>query len=88
MKRPAAETVSNAEAFLKQSAFHINMIGVLLPTDPARPFWTLRAAIDADNAGKAAHDDLMQIRADWAVHGAATGICAQPGAAERVWFCR
>ena len=83
-----AETVSNAEAFLKQSAFHINMIGVLLPTDPARPFWTLRAAIDADNAGKAAHDDLMQIRAAWAVHGAATGICAQPGAAERVWFCR
>lgn len=83
-----AETVSNAERFLKESAFHINMIGVLLATDPARPFWTLRAAIDADNAGKAAHDDLMQIRADWAAHGAATGICDQPGAAERVWYCR
>ena len=31
-------------------------------------------------------DDLLQISADWAAHGAATGICAQPGAAERVWY--
>lgn len=83
-----AQTVSGAEAFLKESAFHINMIGVLLPTDPARSFWQLRAALDAENAGKAAQDDLATIRADWAAHGAASGVCAQPGAAGRVWYCR
>jgi hypothetical protein len=83
-----AATVSGAEAFLKQSAFHINMIGLLLPTDPARPFWQLRQAIEADNAGKAAHDDLAQIRTDWAAHGVATGLCSQPGAADRIWFCK
>jgi hypothetical protein len=83
-----ATTVSNAEAFLKQSAFHINMIGVLLPTDPARPFWQLAEDLAAENAGKAAFDDLQQVREDWTAHGAATGICAQPGAADRVWYCR
>jgi hypothetical protein len=83
-----AGTVSGAEAFLKQSAFHINMIGVLLPTDPARPFWLLANDLAAPNAGKQAHDDLAQIRADWAAHGDATGICAQPGAASRLWYCR
>ncbi len=82
------QTVSNAEAFLKESAFHINMIGLLLPTDPARSFWQLQQVLDAETAGKAAQDDLAVIRADWAAHGAATGICAQPGAAARVWYCR
>lgn len=83
-----ADTVARAENFLKVSAFHINMVGVLLPTDPARPFWQLAEDVGAENAGKAAFDDLRQIRADWAAHGAATGICAQPGAADRVWYCR
>lgn len=83
-----AETVSNAEAFMRDSAFHINMIGVLLPGDPALPFWQLRADIDADSAGKSAYDDLRKIESDWAAFGAATGICAQPGAADRVWYCR
>jgi hypothetical protein len=83
-----ATTVSNAEAFLKESAFHINMIGMLLPTDPARPFWQLAKDLAAESAGKAAFDDLRQIREDWAAHGVATGICAQPGAAGRVWYCR
>lgn len=83
-----AQTVSQAEAFLKESAFHINMIGVLLPTDPARPFWQLRDALDADTPGKIAHDHLAQIRADWAAAGARSGICAQAGAADRVWYCR
>ena len=82
------ETVARAEDFLKVSAFHINMIGVLLPTDPARPFWQLAADVGADNAGKSAFDDLRQIRKDWAAHGSATGICTQPGAAGRVWYCR
>lgn len=83
-----AETVSSAEAFLKESAFHINMIGVLLPTDPARPFWQLRDRLDADTPAKAAHDHLAQIREDWAAQGDRSGICAQAGAAERVWYCR
>ena len=83
-----SQTVSQAEAFLKESAFHINMIGVLLPTDPARPFWQLRARLDAETPGKAAHDGLAQIRADWAAAGQRSGICAQPGAADRVWYCR
>jgi len=81
-------TVAQAEEFLKVSAFHINMVGVLLPTDPARPFWRLADEVGAETPGKAAHADLRQIRTDWAAHGAATGICAQPGAADRVWYCR
>lgn len=83
-----SDTVARAEEFLKVSAFHINMIGVLLPTDPARPFWRLAEQVGAETAGKAAHADLLQIREDWAAHGAATGICAQPAAAQRVWYCR
>lgn len=82
------ETVARAEEFLKASAFHVNMIGVLLPTDPARPFWQLAEAVGAETPGRTAHADLRRIRDDWAAHGAATGICAQPGAAERVWYCR
>ncbi|MBZ0090367.1 MAG: hypothetical protein K8H90_08330, partial [Thermoanaerobaculia bacterium] len=63
------ETVARAEEFLKLSAFHINMIGVLLPTDPARTFWLLASEIGAETAGRAAHADLRQIREDWAAHG-------------------
>lgn len=81
-------TVAQAEEFLKVSAFHINMIGVLLPTDPARPFWRLAAEVGAETPGKAAFADLARIRSDWAAHGATTGICAQPGATARVWYCR
>lgn len=83
-----AETVANAEAFLKRSAFHINMIGVLMPTDPTRPFWQLAKTVGAEDAAKSARDDLDRIKKDWAAHGAATGICSQPGAAERVWYCQ
>ncbi|MER8635997.1 hypothetical protein [Mesorhizobium sp. M1365] len=82
------KTVANAEDFLKVSAFHINMIGVLLPTDPAKPFWRLDAEVHADNAAQGAFNDLTKIKADWKAHGAATGICAQAGAADRVWYCR
>ncbi|MER8386541.1 hypothetical protein NKJ46_23830 [Mesorhizobium sp. M0166] len=81
-------TVASAEDFLKISAFHINMIGVLLPTDPAKPFWRLDAEVHADNAAQGAFNDLAKIKADWKAHGAATGICAQAGAADRVWYCR
>ncbi|ESW79493.1 hypothetical protein X772_27285 [Mesorhizobium sp. LSJC280B00] len=82
------KTVASAEDFLKVSAFHINMIGVLLPTDPAKPFWRLDAEVHADNAAQGAFNDLAKIKADWKAHGAATGICAQAGAADRVWYCR
>lgn len=82
------QTVATAEGFLKVSAFHINMIGVLLPTDPSRPFWQLDGEVHANNAAQAAFADLAQIRADWKAHGQATGICAQAGAAARVWYCR
>lgn len=81
-------TVASAEDFLKVSAFHINMIGVLLPTDPAKPFWRLDAEVHADNAAQGAFNDLAKVKADWKAHGAATGICAQAGAADRVWYCR
>jgi hypothetical protein len=64
------------------------MIGALLPTDTGVPFWRLDAEVHADNAAQGAFGDLARIKADWAAHGAATGICAQPGAADRVWFCR
>jgi len=82
------KAVANAEQFLKDSAFHINMIGALLPTDTAVPFWRLDAEVRARNAAQGAFGDLAQVKADWAAHGAATGICAQPGAANRVWYCR
>jgi hypothetical protein len=82
------QTVASAEDFLKVSAFHINMIGILLPTDPAKPFWTLDSEVHADNAAQSAFDDLAQIRTDWKARGQATGICAQAGAAARVWYCR
>jgi hypothetical protein len=82
------QTVANAQDFLKVSAFHINMIGLLLPTDPAKPFWRLDADVHAENAAQSAFNDLAKIKADWKAHGAATGICAQAGAAERVWYCR
>ena len=82
------QTVANAENFLKVSAFHINMIGVVLPTDPAKPFWQLDAEVHADSAAQEAFDDISQIKADWKAHGQATGICAQPAAADRVWYCR
>ena len=83
-----SKTLTSADTFLKQSAFHINMIGVLLPTDPARPFWKLAEAANADGAGKSAAADLAKIKSDWFAYGAATGICAQPGAATRLWYCR
>lgn len=83
-----AETVGNADRFLKESSFHINMIGILLPTDPARPFWKLADDLAAPNSARLAFDNLATIRADWKAHGTATGICAQPGAATRVWYCR
>ncbi|MDX8482092.1 hypothetical protein RFN28_27055 [Mesorhizobium sp. VK24D] len=82
------DTVASAEDFLKVSAFHINMIGVLLPTDTAKPFWRLDAEVHADNAAQGAFNDLAKIKADWKAHGVATGICAQAGAADRVWYCR
>src|SRR5262249_34205249 len=31
--------VANAAQLLKESAFHINMVGKLLPTDKTLPFW-------------------------------------------------
>lgn len=86
--RMRAETVSSAEAYLKESAFHINMVGILLPTDPARPFWQLRDRVQADTPGRIAQDHLARIRADWAAHGQQSGICQQAGAASRVWYCR
>jgi hypothetical protein len=82
------KTVATAEQFLKDSAFHINMIGALLPTDPATPFWRLNADVHADNSAQSAFGDLARIKSDWKAHGTATGICAQPGAADRVWYCR
>lgn len=82
------QTVSNAQAFLKASAFHINMIGVLLPTDPARPFPQVEEAVNAETPARAARDQMAQIREDWRALGAQSGLCAQSGAADRVWFCR
>ena len=86
--RIRGETIANAETYLKHSAFHINMIGILLPTDPTSPFWQLSDDVGAETAGKQAFDDLAQIREDWADFGAASALCGQPGAADRVWYCR
>lgn len=83
-----AETVGAAQAYLKASAFHINMIGVLMPTDPNRPFPRLEQALAAEGPGRDAREAMAQIRADWSAHGASSGLCAQAGAAERVWYCR
>lgn len=83
-----ADTVADANDFLKESALHINMIGVLLPTDPTRSFWRLDAAVNAPGAGKQAFDDLAQIHADWSAFGQASQFCAIPGAADRLWYCR
>lgn len=82
------ETVRTAQGFLKESAFHINMIGVLMPTDPARPFPQLEGVLTADSPANAARDTLAQIRADWNALGQANGNCNLPNAAERVWYCR
>ena len=83
-----AQSVANAEQLLKESAFHINMIGKVLPTDKTKPFWKLVDALNTENAGKSASDDLAAIRQSWRERGDQTGICAQPQAAQRVWFCR
>ena len=83
-----ADTIRAADTYLKHSAFHINMIGNLMPTDPAKPFWQLAGEVRAENSSRQAFDDLAQIMDDWEAFGAATGLCALPGAAERVWYCR
>lgn len=83
-----SQNVANAEQLLKESAFHINMIGKALPTDTAKPFWRLVEALNTPNPGKAASDDLAAIRQAWRERGTQTGVCAQPQAAQRVWFCR
>lgn len=83
-----SETVAKAEQFLKESAFHINMVGKALPTDTTRPFWQLVETLGAENPGKSAGDDLAAIRAGWRARGDQTGLCAQPQAAQRVWYCR
>ncbi len=82
------ETVRTAQGFLKESAFHINMIGVLMPTDPARPFPQLEGILGADSPANAARDALSLIRADWRALGDANGNCMLPNATERVWYCR
>lgn len=81
-----ADTVANAQGFIRHSAFHINMIGILMPTDPARPFWQLVEAVNAEGPGKAARDDLAKIRQDWATFGEEQGICSQPGS-DNLWYC-
>lgn len=82
------ETVRKAQGFLKESAFHINMIGVLMPTDPARPFPQLEGVLGADSPANAAREALSVIRLDWRALGDANGNCALPNATERVWYCR
>ncbi len=83
-----SQNVANAEQLLKDSAFHINMIGKALPTDTVKPFWRLVDALNTENAGKSASDDLAAVRQSWRERGDQTGICAQPQAAQRVWYCR
>ncbi len=83
-----ATTIAASEEFLKHSAFHINMIGNLMPTDPAKPFWQLADDVRAESDSRQAFEDLAQIKEDWALFGDVVGICGQPGAADRVWYCR
>ena len=45
-----SQNVSNAEQLLKESAFHINMIGKALPTDTTKPFWLLVGVLNTENA--------------------------------------
>ena len=81
-----SQNVATARKYLKESAFHINMVGKILPTDKTLPFWQLVDAVNAENAGKSASDDLIAVRRSWAEHGVLTGICALPST--RRWFCR
>jgi hypothetical protein len=82
------ETIATAQQFMKESAFHINMIGILMPTDPARPFPRLEDAVNAEGPGRQAREDYAQIKADWSEHGARTGICTGEAASRLVWYCR
>lgn len=82
------ETLRIAQQFLKDSAFHVNMIGVLMPTDPARPFPQLEEALAAPGPSREIADALTQIKGDWRGMGDTTGLCSQPQAEVRLWFCR
>ena len=59
----------------------------VMPGDKTMPFWQLVDAINAENDGKVAADNLAAVRQSWAKHGEVTGICAQPGASEAIWYC-
>lgn len=82
------ENIRNAEQMLKESAFHINMIGELLPTDTNRPFWKLWQILNAAGDEKLAADNLAAVKAGWKAHGQSVGICASPSAAQERWYCR
>jgi hypothetical protein len=83
-----SRNVANAQALLKASAFHVNMIGKVLPTDPGAPFWRLDAVLEGENASKASQDGLAAIRAAWRERGDRLGLCAHPQAPARLWYCR
>ena len=86
--RIRSETIDIADRFMKASAFHINMIGELMPTDPANPFPQLEEALNAEGPGKSLRDDLATIRSDWRAFGDRVGLCGQTGAADSLWYCR
>ena len=86
--RIRSETIDIADRFMKASSFHINMIGELMPTDPANPFPQLEEALNAEGPGKSLRDDLATIRSDWRAFGDRTGLCVQTGAAASLWYCR
>lgn len=83
-----SKIVDEARKFITEAVFHIGRTGELLPTDPASPFARFAETVNKKDAAKSARDDLAQIRTDWKKHGDATGVCSQPGASQRIWYCR
>ncbi len=83
-----SDNVRNAEDMLKESAFHINMIGELLPTDTDKPFWRVWQAVHAEGDERSAFENLAEIKRQWAEFGRNSGLCVPGAAGMRKWYCR
>ena len=83
-----AENIRNAQDMLKQSAFHIEMIGELLPTDKSKPFWTLQKAINAPGAEREAFEGLEKVKNGWKAYGEGSGECRLSTGHKQRWYCK
>lgn len=71
-------------------ALWTDLIPVAPPQNAAQEphiFRTLEEVVGAGAASTPAGDALAEIEKQWQDYGAETGLCEEPAARERVWFC-